>query len=103
MTNEELKQLASYIVEAASTNETFLHNLARAMRDVQHEGKRLISTKEAAALLGISVWSLYRIKNYPDGSPIFSCVKTGTKQSSTLRYDANTIQQEYAAYLASKS
>lgn len=98
MTENELKTIARYLAE----DETFLHNLARALHDVQHEGKRLISAKEAAALLGISVWSLYRIKHYPDGSPIFSCVKTGTKQSNTLRYDANTIQQEYAAYLATR-
>lgn len=95
MTNEELKQLASYIVETASANKTFMHNLSRAMADVQ-QGKRLITAKEAAMKLGISVWSLYRIL------PAFSAIKTGNAKSSTWRFNPDTLISEYQSYLESR-
>ena len=95
MTTEELKQLAQFMVEAASANKTFMHNLARAMHDVQQE-KRLITAKEAAQMLNISVWTLYRIM------PAFSAIKTGSSKSSTWRFNADTLLQEYENYLVSR-
>lgn len=100
MTNEkELMAIARAVMSAMATDAALAKSVAKQMESLRKE-KRLITAKEAARLLHISVWTLYRIKNYPDGSPVFSCVKTGKSQSSTLRYNEATLMDEYERYIA---
>ena len=102
MSDMEIRMLAKYIVAEASQDEALLDKVISAVHRVRKKEKKLITAKEAAMKLGISVWSLYRLKSYPSGEPVFSCVKTGNTKSSTLRYNANTVVEEYDRYLAFK-
>ena len=67
---------------------------------LQKSGKNLqrrnVNAKVAADMLGISVRQLRRIKDS------FSYVKTGNTQQSGIMFNANTLHEEYEAYIASK-
>ena len=102
MSDNELKRLAHFIVLEQASNEEWMTSFAKAQAKIQKTETRLVSPRKAAEILGISVWQLYRIKDDEDGKAQFSYVKTGDKQSSTLKFNAATLIEEYDRYLASK-
>lgn len=101
MTDNELKRLAHLIVIEQAQNEDWMLAFAKAQSKLQKTEKRLISSKKAAEMLGISVWQLYRIKDDEDGRPQFSYTK-GESQSSPIKFNAATLMDEYERFLARK-
>ncbi len=102
MSDIELRRLAHYIVLEQASNEEWMNSFAKAQsRLMKSEKTKLISAKKAAEMLGISVWQLYRIKDDADGRPQFSYVKNGNSKSSTLKFNAATLMDEYERYIAS--
>ena len=105
MTDGELRRLAHFIVlEQASSKEwmeAFAKEYARITKG-KETPKRFVSAKQAAVILGISVWQLYRIKDDENGKPRFSYIKSGTEKSSTLKFNAATLVEEYERYISSK-
>jgi len=100
MTDSELRRLAQMIVQEQARNQEWMDAFVHAQ--VRHGegtpcGRRFLSAHEAAEALGISVWQLYRIKDR------FTCIKSGVERSSTLKFDASTLQAEYRDYLQSRS
>ena len=96
MTEYELNRLAELIVEKQASSPQWME--AFAMARVQAEftlrtsQKRLISAKQGADRLGISVGHLYHIKEH------FTYVK-GESKSSPLKFNEDTLQDEYKNYL----
>ena len=101
MTFNELQTLARLIVEEQAKNPEWMAAFAEAQAQQQKKEDKLISAKEAADRLGISVWLLYRIKDDENGNPRFSYRK-GDSQSSPLKFNAATLMKEYDAYLANR-
>lgn len=101
MTDNELKRLAHFIVMEQANNEQWLDAYAKAQAKFTKPQTRLVSAKEAASMLGISVWQLYRIKDDENNVPQFSYIK-GESQSSPLKFNSTTIVDEYNRYLAKK-
>lgn len=99
MTDSEMRRLAHYIVMEQASNEQWLTAYAKAQSKLREPQRRLVSAKEAANMLGISVWLLYRIKDDEDGKPQFSYTK-GNAQSSPLKFNSATLIEEYERYLA---
>ena len=98
MTDREIQRLAHAIILEATTNDDLLAKIAKMMKKETKGEKRLVSTKKAAEMLGISTWQLYRIKDDENGKPRFSYEKGGDKKSSTLKFNASTIVDEYERY-----
>lgn len=95
----ELQTLSRLIVQEQANNPEWMAAYVKAQSQLQNKEERLVSAKEAAARLGISVWLLYRIKDDENGRPQFSYRK-GASQSSPLRFNAATLMEEYDRYLA---
>lgn len=97
MSDVELRKLAHYIVVEAREDDVLLAKVAKMLQkfSVKQE-RRNVNAKVAADMLGISVRQLRRIKEH------FSCVKTGTSKQAGIMFNANTLQQEYDAYIALK-
>ncbi|MBR5728594.1 MAG: hypothetical protein IKX61_00070 [Prevotella sp.] len=105
MTNGELERLGHYIMLEMVSSEAWMDAFARAFAKVtkgKETPKRFVSAKEAARILGISVWQLYRIKDDENGKPRFSYIKSGTEKSSTLKFNAATLVEEYERYISFK-
>ena len=100
MTDREIDLLAQRICFYAKQDNELLGKIADMVKKAENPVKKLISLKEAAKMIGISHWQLYRIKDDVTGKPQFSYVKTGNSQSSTLKFNAATIVEEYERYLA---
>lgn len=101
MTLSEMRALARLIVEEQANSEKWMAAWAKEQAKLQKKDDRLLTAKEAAAILGISVSQLYHIKDYEDGRPRFSYVKCGNAKSSTLKFKASTLVDEYQRYVAS--
>ena len=99
MTDSEMRRLAHYIVVEQASNEQWLTAYAKAQSKLREPQRRLISAKEAASMLGISVWQLYRIKDDDNGAPQFSYTK-GNAKSSPLKFNSATLLEEYERYLS---
>ena len=84
MSEYELRRLAKMIVEIQSQDEAWLMAFAKAQAKLMPP--RLVSAKEAAGILGISVSCLYKIKDDDYGIPRFTYIKGGSK-SSPLKFD----------------
>lgn len=91
MTDGELKRLAHYIVMEQATNHEWMTAFAKVQAETRQKEQKLIRAKDAADMLGISVWQLYRIKDS------FSYTKTGS--NGTLKFNSATLLQEYEKYL----
>lgn len=102
MTYSEMRQLARMIVEEQANNEAWMTAFAKANAKLQKKDDRLLTAKEAADMLGISVSLLYHIKDDENGIPRFSYVKCGNAKSATLKFKASTLVEEYERYVASK-
>ena len=98
MTDLEIRHLAHQIVLEASSNEKLLEKVAEMIRRGTKKPRHLVTHKQAAEILGISPWQLYRIKDYPDGRPRFTYIKRTGKRSSNLKYNADTLVEEYERY-----
>lgn len=94
MTEYELRRLAKMIVEIQSQDEAWLMAFAKAQAKLRMETPRLVSAKEAAAMLGISADRLYRIKDEAH----LTYIKGGGR-SCRVKFDANVIVREYEEYL----
>lgn len=91
MSDAELRKLAHYIVLDAREDDALLAKVAKM---IEKQGKsRNVNAKTAAAMLGISVRQLRRIKDH------FTYVKTGDSQQAGIMFNANTLQEEYGAYI----
>lgn len=102
MTDLELKRLAHFIVIEQSQSEQWMTAFVAAQAKNKKPEKRIVSAKKAAEILGLSVWQLYRIKDDENGMPRFSYIKSGNKKSSTLKFNAVTLVDEYEKYIAKK-
>lgn len=105
MTDSELQKLAHYIVLEQASNDAWMEAHVRAEMKLRKEGNksvRYVSPKVAAEMLGISKWQLYRIKDDENGIPRFSYIKSGHEKSSTLKFNASTLLEEYERYISSK-
>lgn len=102
MSELEIRTQIRYVIAEMLDSDAFFQKMVKAMANAKANEKRLITAKEAAQRLNISMSLLYKMKTYPDGTPIFSVVKTGNAKSSTLRYNSATLVREYEAYLAWK-
>ena len=88
-------RLSDKIVEKQASSPEWMEAHARAMMKVmsaQQAAPRLISARQAAQQLGISIGHLYHIKEH------FTYVK-GESKSSPLRFDESKLHDEYKAYL----
>lgn len=101
MSYSEMRQLAKLIVEEQANSEAWMAAFAKANSKLQKKDDKLLSAKEAADMLGISVSLLYHIKDYEDGRPRFSYIKCGKSKSATLKFKASTLVEEYERYVAS--
>ena len=101
MSDLELRRLAHFIVLEMASNENLIVAMAKAQKKVMKKETRLVSAKEAARIIGISVWQLYHIKDDKAGLPRFSYIKCGKGKSGTLKFNAITLVDEYARYVAS--
>lgn len=102
MTDREIDLLAQRICFYAKQDNELLGKIADMVKKAEKPVKKLISLNDAAKMIGISRWQLYRIKDDVTGKPQFSYVKTGDSQSSPIKFNAATIVEEYERYLASK-
>ena len=100
MSIEELDILAAKIAQHLIDNDRFMEKMAKAM---SHKPvKKLISAKEAAAMLGISAMQLYHIKDDENGVPRFSYIKAGAAKSASLKFDSSKLMEEYERYIANR-
>ena len=102
MTERDIQRLAHAIILEASMNDDLLAKIARMIQKETRKTKHLVSAKQAALMLGISVSQLYHIKDDDSGTPRFSYIKTGGQKSSTLKFNADTLAEEYERYCASR-
>jgi len=100
MSIEELDILAAKIAEHLMSDDRFVEKMAKAMSHKQVN--KLVSTKEAAAMLGISAMQLYHIKDDENGVPRFSYIKTGSAKQATLKFDSSKLMREYEHYIATR-
>ena len=100
MSIEELDILAAKIAEHLMNDDRFVEKMAKA---ISHKPvKKLISAKDAAAMLGISVMQLYHIKDDENGVPRFSYIKTGSSRQASLKFDSSKLMTEYERYIATR-
>lgn len=100
MSIEELDILAAKIAEHLVSNDRFVEKMAKAVGG--RPAKKLVSAKEAAAMLGISVMQLYHIKDDENGVPRFSYMKTGKSKQASLKFDSSKLMKEYERYIATR-
>lgn len=100
MSIEELDILAAKIAEHLVSNDRFVEKMAKAVGG--RPAKKLVSAKEAAAMLGISVMQLYHIKDDENGVPRFSYMKTGKTKQASLKFDSSKLMEEYERYIATR-
>ena len=92
MTDAELKKLASYIVQEQARSKEWMTAYVRE-QNLQSSEPLYYTPRQAAQVLGISVSSLYKIKD------AFTYIKSGSSKSSTLKFAVKTLQEEYNQYL----
>lgn len=99
MTDNELKRLARFIVEAQASNPQWMMANAKAQAELRRKDTEAhwVNTKVAAEILGLSVRTVRDIKDY------FVYVKRGTEKQSCIYFDANKLSEGYDKYLASSS
>lgn len=97
MSDGELRRLARMIVQEQAKSEAWMTAFAKAKAKLEKPTKNLVSAKQAAEMIGISVWQLYRIKDDENGHPQFTYVK-GDSQSSPLYFDADLLIEEYKKF-----
>ena len=97
MTDYEIKKIAKAIIEEALQNDALLRKIASYGQLQGKGGERLVTAKEAAKMLGISVSHLYHIKDDENGVPQFNYIKGNGKQAP-LRFNANTLMSDYERY-----
>ena len=102
MTEREIDLLAQRICFYAKNDDELLEKVAKFIGKSAKPEPRLVSTKTAAEIIGISEWQLYHIKDDEDGKPQFTYVKTGKSKSARLKFDASVIREEYERFLAKK-
>ena len=100
MTDDELRRLAHFIVMEQATNEAFIKALASATRELSRE-ERLVSLREAAAIIGKSPSWLYKHKE-EDGFRNFSFVKSDGSKNASVMFNAVTLMDEYNRYVNRK-
>jgi len=103
MTDGELRRLAHFIVLEQASSQEWMEAFAKEYAKItkgKESPKRFVSAKQAAGILGISVWQLYRIKDDENGNPRFSYIKSGAEKSSTLKFNAATLMDEYERYIS---
>ena len=100
MSIEELDVLAAKIAQHLMESDGFAEMFAKAVGN--KPAKRLVSTKEAAMMLGISAMQLYHIKDDENGVPRFSYIKTGSSKQASLKFDASKLIKEYERYIATR-
>ncbi len=100
MSIEEIDLLAVKIAEHLMNNDRFVEKMAKVMS--HNPARRLVTTKEAAAMLGISAMQLYHIKDDENGVPRFSYIKTGSSKQAPLKFDASKLMKEYERFIASR-
>ena len=100
MSIEELDILAAKIAEHLVSNDRFVEKMAKVVGG--RPAKKLVSAKEAAAMLGISVMQLYHIKDDENGVPRFSYMKTGKTKQASLKFDSSKLMKEYERYIATR-
>jgi len=100
MSIEEIDLLAAKIAEHLMNDDRFADKVAKAIGS--RPVKKLVSAKEAAAMLGISVMQLYHIKDDENGAPRFSYIKTGSSKQASLKFDLSKLMKEYERYIATR-
>lgn len=100
MSIEELDILAAKIAEHLMSDDRFVEKVAQAAG--RRPASKLVSAKDAAAMLGISVMQLYHIKDDENGMPRFSYIKAGSAKSATLKFDLSKLMKEYEQYIATR-
>lgn len=100
MSIEEIDLLAVKIAEHLMNDDRFAEKVAKAIGG--RPAKKLVSAKEAAAMLGISVMQLYHIKDDENGVPRFSYIKTGSSKQASLKFDSSKLMKEYERYIATR-
>jgi len=100
MSIEELDILAAKIAEHLMSDDRFVEKVAQAAG--RRPASKLVSAKDAAAMLGISVMQLYHIKDDENGVPRFSYIKAGSAKSATLKFDSSKLMKEYEQYIATR-
>lgn len=100
MSIEELDILAAKIAEHLMSDDRFAEKVAKAIGS--KPAKKLVSTKEAAAMLGISAMQLYHIKDDENGVPRFSYIKTGSSKQASLKFDSSKLMGEYERFIATR-
>ena len=101
MTDYEIRKLAKAIIVEALENDALLTKIASMVQSSTKAPNRLVTAKQAASMLGISVSHLRHIKDDENGMPRFSYIKTGNGKNCSLRFNANTLVQEYERYCGS--
>ena len=96
MTYNELQTLAKLIVQEQASSKEWMEAFVKAQSEVKVPSVKYVSAKTAAEMLGMSVWQLYRIKGH------LTHKKSGKEQSSTLKFDAWKLVEDYERYIASK-
>lgn len=102
MTEREIDLLAQRICFYAKNDDELLEKVAKFIGKSSKPEPRLVSTKRAAEIIGISEWQLYHIKDDEDGRPQFTYVKAGNSKSARLKFDASVIREEYERFLSKK-
>jgi hypothetical protein len=88
-----IELLAEMMRKDKDLREFFAKEMAKVMGGtIEHN----LTLKEAAAKIGKSVSWLY--KNHKH----FTCMKTGSSQSSTIMFDGSTLLDEYLTFINSK-
>lgn len=98
MTDYEIKKIAKAIIDEALQNDALLKKIASMVQSPAKAPVRLVTAREAASMLGISVGHLRSIKDDENGMPRFSYVKTGSGKNCALRFNANTLMSDYERY-----
>lgn len=107
MTDREIDRIADRMVNQLflkiKYDDELLNKVAKCIIKNQKPQIRFVNTQDAANIIGISKSRLYRIKDYPDGRPRFSYIKSGKSKSCTLKFNANTLIAEYERYVAEQN
>lgn len=98
MTDYEIKRLAKAIISEVLENDFLLRKIASYGQSQGKGCNRLVTAKQAAQMLGISVSHLYHIKDDENGMPRFSYTKVGGGKQGVLRFNAGTLMREYEQY-----
>ena len=93
MTEYEIQRTARAVVDLLLTDDRFINRIIKA---APRRGSRMLNSKQAASVLGISADTLRNI------APFIGGIKKGSDQRAKWTFDEEGLKERYIEYVNSK-